>query len=77
MELSLQVGHGSPLPIVSILVSGLTQVSAISVGAIISTVISIWQEKVAMRFGKLSSTPEGRLYFSCIESALMPIGLFW
>ena len=50
---------------------------AISVGAIISTILSIWQEKVAMRFGKLSTTPEGRLYFSCIESALMPIGLFW
>lgn len=30
-----------------------------------------------MRFGKLSSTPEGRLYFACIESALMPVGLFW
>ena len=25
----------------------------------------------------MSSTPEGRLYFSCIESALLPIGLFW
>ncbi len=62
---------------VVVFVIGLTRVPAISVGAIISTILSIWQEKVAMRFGKLSSTPEGRLYFSCIESALMPIGLFW
>ncbi len=62
---------------VFVFVIGLTRGPAISVGAIISTILSIWQEKVAMRFGKLSSTPEGRLYFSCIESALMPIGLFW
>ena len=27
--------------------------------------------------GKMSSTPEGRLYFACVESILMPIGLFW
>ncbi|KAL8892814.1 MAG: hypothetical protein Q9192_005562, partial [Flavoplaca navasiana] len=47
------------------------------VGALLSTVLSIYQEKIAIRYGKLSSTPEGRLYFSCIESALMPIGLFW
>lgn len=47
------------------------------VGALLSTVLSIYQEKVARHFGKISSTPEGRLYFSCIESALLPIGLFW
>ncbi len=47
------------------------------VGALLSTVLSIYQEKIAIRYGKLSATPEGRLYFSCIESALMPIGLFW
>ncbi|KAL8800364.1 MAG: hypothetical protein Q9200_007269, partial [Gallowayella weberi] len=47
------------------------------VGALLSTIVSIYQEKIAIRYGKMSSTPEGRLYFSCIESALMPIGLFW
>ena len=47
------------------------------IGALLSTVLSIYQEKVARHFGKISSTPEGRLYFSCIESALLPIGLFW
>lgn len=30
-----------------------------------------------MRIGKMSSTPEGRLLFACVESVLMPIGLFW
>ena len=47
------------------------------IGALLSTVLSIYQEKVARHFGKISSTPEGRLYFSCIESAFLPIGLFW
>jgi hypothetical protein len=53
--------------------------TAMCVGAIIATVVSIYQERVAVRFGfgKLGSTPEGRLYFACIESILMPVGLFW
>lgn len=50
--------------------------SAMCVGAILATIISIYQERIAKRYGKLASTPEGRLYFACIESALMPIGLF-
>lgn len=55
----------------------LTIDSAISIGAILATLLSIYQEKIAIRFGKMSNTPEGRLYFACIESILMPIGLFW
>jgi len=51
--------------------------AAICIGALLSTILSIYQEKIARHYGKLSSTPEGRLYFSCIESALLPIGLFW
>lgn len=51
--------------------------AAISVAAIISTVLSIYQEKVADRYGKLGSSPEARLLFTCVESALLPIGLFW
>ena len=47
------------------------------IGAILSTLLSIYQEKIARHYGKLSASPEGRLYFSCIESALLPIGLFW
>lgn len=50
--------------------------AAMCVGAIISTLVSTYQEKIAKRYGKLACTPEGRLYFSCIESALMPIGMF-
>ncbi|KUL82689.1 hypothetical protein ZTR_09415 [Talaromyces verruculosus] len=51
--------------------------AAISVGAILATLLSIYQEKIAIRVGKMSNTPEGRLYFACIESILMPVGLFW
>lgn len=51
--------------------------AAMCVGAALSTLLSIYQEKIARHYGKMSATPEGRLYFSCIESALMPIGLFW
>ena len=40
-------------------------------------VIGIFQEKVARRYGKISSTPEGRLYLSCLQTALLPVGLFW
>lgn len=47
------------------------------VGVIIITIISISQEKIAMRLGKLSSSTESRLYFVCVESILLPIGLFW
>ncbi|KAJ5613230.1 hypothetical protein N7510_006424 [Penicillium lagena] len=51
--------------------------TAMCVGVIFITVISIWQEKIAMRFGRLSKSAEGRLYFVCVESILLPIGLFW
>lgn len=51
--------------------------ASMCVGAVLATILSIYQEKIARHYGKISSTPEGRLYFSCIESALMPIGLFW
>ena len=30
-----------------------------------------------MRLGKMPSSVEGRLYFVCVESILLPIGLFW
>ncbi|EYE99745.1 MFS transporter [Aspergillus ruber CBS 135680] len=51
--------------------------SAVSIGALLATLLSIYQEKLAMRLGKMPNTPEGRLYFTCVESILMPIGLFW
>lgn len=56
--------------------------AAISVGAIFSTLISIYQEPFARdylpkRYQKFFATPEGRLFFCCIQSALLPIGCFW
>ncbi|KAJ5380464.1 Major facilitator superfamily domain general substrate transporter [Penicillium cataractarum] len=51
--------------------------TSMCVGVILITLISIWQEKIAARFGWLNSSAEGRLYFVCIESILLPIGLFW
>lgn len=51
--------------------------SAMCIGAILSTIINIYQEKIAKHYNKLASTPEDRLYFTCIESALSPIGMFW
>lgn len=51
--------------------------AAMCVGALISTLISVYQERVAKHYGKAVSTPEGRLYFSCVQSILMPVGLFW
>ncbi|OQU96091.1 hypothetical protein CLAIMM_02224 [Cladophialophora immunda] len=52
--------------------------AAIAIGSVLATVLSIYQEKLAkMRWPKLNSSPEGRLYFPCLEGALLPIGLFW
>ncbi|KAL5327690.1 hypothetical protein ACEPPN_005393 [Leptodophora sp. 'Broadleaf-Isolate-01'] len=67
--------------------------AAMCVGAILSTVLSIYQDRILVRYLASSannikhpsrirraidlSSPEGRLYFACIESALLPIGLFW
>jgi multidrug resistance protein len=52
--------------------------AAIAIGSILGAVLSIYQEKIAKRYWKyLTTTPEGRLYFACVESALLPLGLFW
>lgn len=50
--------------------------ASMCVASIFATVLSIYQEKIAKKYGKITSTPEGRLYFACVESACMPIGLF-
>ena len=50
--------------------------TSMCLGSIFATVLSIYQEKLAKAHGKLASTPEGRLYFACVESACLPIGLF-
>jgi hypothetical protein len=67
--------------------------AAMCIGATLSTILSIYQDRLLARYllssakaiespsrirRKLDlSSPEGRLYFACIESALLPIGLFW
>ena len=49
--------------------------ASVSVASIVATVLSITQEKIAGKYGKLSSTPEGRLSFACYESAFLPLSL--
>ena len=53
--------------------------AAVCIGSILGTVLSIYQEKLAMQYWNKSifTTPEGRLYFACVESVLLPVGLFW
>ncbi len=67
--------------------------ASMCVGASLATILSIYQDRILARYlassaksienpGRLRrsidlSSPEGRLYFACIESALLPIGLFW
>lgn len=50
--------------------------AAMCVGALLASVLAIYQEKLARKHGKLVNSPEGRLYFACVESACMPVGLF-
>ena len=67
--------------------------SAMSVGAALATFLSIYQDRWLCNYMDRSassleplsglmkridlSSPESRLYFACIESTLLPIGLFW
>lgn len=56
--------------------------SAIIISTILFTIISIYQEDWIRPFlsekqKRILQTPEGRLYFACIESALLPIGCIW
>lgn len=50
--------------------------AASCIGTLLMTVLSILQEKFAARQPSWNSVPEHRLYFSCIESICLPIGLF-
>ncbi|EXJ96089.1 hypothetical protein A1O1_01215 [Capronia coronata CBS 617.96] len=52
--------------------------AAITIGTVVATVVSIFQPILTnRRWPKLTTSPEGRLYFVCLESALLPVGLFW
>jgi hypothetical protein len=54
--------------------------SAICIGSIISTLISIFRGllfKQSSQWVEQSRIPKTSLYFSCVESLLLPIGLIW
>jgi hypothetical protein len=50
---------------------------AIAIASIFATLLSIYQEKLAITYNILPHTTEARLYFACVEAFLLPIGLFW
>ncbi|KAK8232391.1 major facilitator superfamily domain-containing protein [Phyllosticta capitalensis] len=50
--------------------------ASMCVGSVMFAPLSIYQEKFARHLERLPDTPEARLYFSCVESALLPVGLF-
>ncbi|EUC47704.1 hypothetical protein COCMIDRAFT_89426 [Bipolaris oryzae ATCC 44560] len=50
--------------------------ASMGIASILATILSVYQEKIAKKYGKTSNSPEGRLYFACVESACMPVGLF-
>jgi len=56
--------------------------AAMSVAAILFTFVAIYQERLIRRFlperhCKILERPEGRLYFCCVQSFLLPIGCVW
>ena len=57
--------------------------AAVAVGAIISVIVSVYQEPLAHKYitnerlREFFTTPEGRLSFCCVQSSLLPIGCFW
>ncbi|RDW61741.1 MFS transporter [Aspergillus mulundensis] len=51
--------------------------TVILVSATLATLLSIFQDKAARKYNLFNTSPESRLYFACIESVCLPIGLFW
>ena len=49
--------------------------ASISIAAVLFTIVTVYQEKIAVKHNKLPKTPEARLYFACVESVLMGAGL--
>ncbi|KAL6238392.1 hypothetical protein BDW75DRAFT_247466 [Aspergillus navahoensis] len=50
--------------------------TATCAASVLSTLLSIIQSILASRHKKWNTVPEHRLYFACVESILLPIGLF-
>lgn len=72
VPLVFQVNHGFTLEQTGFVFASMCA------AAILSTFLSIHQEKWAVKRYpvKINGSPEGRLLFTCVESALMPIGIF-
>jgi MFS family permease len=56
--------------------------ASITIAAILITIISVYQDRIVRKHLSTKrqaflDTPEGRLFFTCIWSALLPIGFFW
>lgn len=51
--------------------------TTIAIASPIAAVTAIYQDRAAQRFAKIPTAPEGRLYFACLQSMLLPLGLFW
>ncbi|CAK4033824.1 related to MFS multidrug transporter [Lecanosticta acicola] len=56
--------------------------AAISIASLLFIPVSIYQDKLALAYlgpkqRHILTTPEGRLYFACLESALLPLGCIW
>lgn len=52
--------------------------ASVSIGGIISTIVAIYAERYMKRYHpEKTHSPEGRLYYACIQSVLLPVGLFW
>lgn len=52
--------------------------ASLTVGAVLATIVSIWQDKYTRTWKTFANPqPHHRLYFACVESLLLPIGLFW
>ncbi|KAL4982877.1 major facilitator superfamily domain-containing protein [Aspergillus falconensis] len=50
--------------------------TATCAASVLSTLLSIAQSIIASRRKKWNTVPEHRLYFACVESVLLPVGLF-
>ena len=50
--------------------------TSLCVGCVVATILAIVQDRLAEKLPGWNSVPEHRLYFSCVESFFLPIGLF-
>ena len=52
--------------------------TSVVVGSLFGAIICIIQEHICRRYWpQIATRPEGRLYFACVSSLSLPIGLFW